>query len=379
MLWMLKLAVRFLDLRRGGPARFTAVLGVLGIAAAVAGVIVTSAVTRGFHSALTEKLLASTPHINVFRHDGNHIADGTDIRQKLSELKEVEEVSGSASVQTVIVGNENRAFAVLTSADSDERSGVRIGRELADRIGVKSGDWAEMLVFAEGDSPRKTRIFITEVIDSGIYDVDSVTVNASAAEFAAITASETFIPYELRLKLKDPMISETLAEGIREMLGKEFRVLGWQEANRPVLSALDLESKAAFLIFLFVGIIAAANIAAAILLLVAERRADIAVLRSCGMRTRNVAVIFLFQAMIVGSLGAFLGIILGFGICFVLNDLWTINVPGEIYLVSEFALLPMWTDIVFLLPAVILLSAVAGLYPALAAARIKPIEDLNNR
>ena len=175
------------------------------------------------------------------------------------------------------------------------------------------------------------------------------------------------------------MISETLAERIREMLGKEFRVLGWQEANRPVLSALDLESKAAFLSFLFVGIIAAAHIAAAILLLVAERRADIAVLRSCGMRTRNVAVIFLFQAMIVGSLGAFLGIILGFGICFVLNDLWTINVPGEIYLVSEFALLPMWTDIVFLLPAVILLSAVGGLYPALAAARIKPIEDLNKR
>ena len=133
---MLKLAVRFLDLRRGGPARFTAVLGVLGIAAAVAGVIVTSAVTRGFHSALTEKLLASTPHINVFRHDGNHIADGTDIRQKLSELKEVEEVSGSASVETGMGGNENRACAVLTSADSDEHSGVRIGRELAERIGV---------------------------------------------------------------------------------------------------------------------------------------------------------------------------------------------------------------------------------------------------
>ncbi|MBX3287853.1 MAG: ABC transporter permease [Acidobacteria bacterium] len=373
---MLKLAVRFLGLGRGGLARFTAILAVLGIAVAVAGVMVTSAVTRGFHSQLKEKLLASTPHVTVFRRDGNHIADSTELRKKLLDLNDVDTISGAASVHTVVVGNDSRAFAILTSVDADERAGVRIGRELAERIGVRSGDWAEILVFAEGAEPRTTRILITEVIDSGVYDVDLVTINSSPVEFAAITGVDRFTPDELRLELKDAMTSETVAEKIKTVVGDEFRVLGWQEANRPVLSALDLESRAAFLIFLFVGIIAAANIAAAVSLLVAERRADIAVLRSCGIRTRQVISIFLAQAVMVGFAGAVTGVVLGFAVSWLVNGLWTINIPGDVYLVNTFRLMPSWADAAAAVPAAILLAAIAGLYPALAATRVKPIENL---
>ncbi len=375
----MKLAVRFLDLGRGGLARFTAILAVLGIATAVAGVIVTSAVTRGFHLQLKEKLLASTPHITVFRRDGKNIADVAELSQKLLELEEIDTVTGAASVHAVVAGNDNRAFAILTSADADGPAGVRIGRELAEQISVKAGEWAEIIVFAEGAEPRTTRIHITQVVDSGVYDVDSATMNASLLEFAAITGAERFTPVEMRLKLNDAMTSETVAERIRMLVGDEFRVLGWQEANRTVLSALDLESRAAFLIFLFVGIIAAANIAAAVSLLVAERRADIAVLRSCGIKTRQVITIFLAQAVLVGLAGAVAGVMLGFVASWFVNRVWEINIPGDIYLVNTFRLMPSWADAAMAVPTAILLAAIAGLYPALAAARVKPLENLRKK
>lgn len=376
---MLKLAVRFLEPGRGGMARSTALMAVIGIAAGVGGILITSAVSRGFHQALKEKLLLYTPHISIFRHDGKPIENGEEIRRQLAETGQTLSVNGSATLYTVIAGNNERAFASLTAVESGRSSGVSIGAELAKKIGIDAGEWADLMVFTDTTEPRLTRVLISEIVSTGVHDLDSTLINASTGEFAAISGSEVFRPTELRVGIKDVMSSEAVAERLKPLIGQEHHVLSWQEANKPVLSAIDLESKAAWFIFLLVGMIAAANITAAVSLLVTERRADIAVLRSCGIRTGQVMSIFLLQAIIVGMAGASLGILLAVVGCSIANNFWAIEVPGDIYLVNTFKLILSWTDVLIAALAALLLATAAGAYPALAATRIKPIEDLRRR
>ena len=288
-------------------------------------------------------------------------------------------MNGSATLYTVIAGNNERAFASLTAVESGRSSGVSIGAELAKKIGIDAGEWADLMVFTDTTEPRLTRVLISEIVSTGVHDLDSTLINASTGEFAAISGSEVFRPTELRVGIKDVMSSEAVAERLKPLIGQEHHVLSWQEANKPVLSAIDLESKAAWFIFLLVGMIAAANITAAVSLLVTERRADIAVLRSCGIRTGQVMSIFLLQAIIVGMAGASLGILLAVVGCSIANNFWAIEVPGDIYLVNTFKLILSWTDVLIAALAALLLATAAGAYPALAATRIKPIEDLRRR
>ncbi len=163
---------------------------------------------------------------------------------------------------------------------------------------------------------------------------------------------------------------------IQRRLGPNFKVLDWQEANRPLFAALSFERRAGVLGILLVVLVAALNIATALALVVEERKSDIAVLKTCGARARSIILIFLCEGALLGAIGIVLGALFGLTACFASNYFGLINLPPDVYSISEVSLEPKLSEILLTIAAAFLLCLTASAFPALMAAKVKPAVNL---
>jgi len=159
-----------------------------------------------------------------------------------------------------------------------------IGARLAEKLNLKIGDTAEILTL-ENQTPSRIRIAGT--FETGLYDYDSTWIYISPEKFARLRGKTEFTPTNLSISVKDIYKTDETAQKIRSELGENFKVVDWQEANRPLFAALSLERRVALAIISLIIFIAALNITTTLALLVNERRFDIAILRTCGARTRG--------------------------------------------------------------------------------------------
>jgi lipoprotein-releasing system permease protein len=193
---------------------------------------------------------------------------------------------------------------------------------------------------------------------------------------AKLTGKSSFSPTALSLELNNVYEADKTAQVIRERISPEFKVIEWQEANRPLFAALSLERKVVLAIIALIIFIAALNITTTLALLVNEHRLDIAVLRTSGASTKSLVMIFLFEGLILGTMGVILGILAGIIACFLINHFRLINLPSEVYSISYISLHPLFWEIAVIALSTLCISLLATLYPAWQAARIKPLENL---
>jgi cell division protein FtsX len=126
-----------------------------------------------------------------------------------------------------------------------------------------------------------------------------------AGKLRVSARTRQFTPSVLSVSVADIYRANETAENIRKTLGENFRVVDWQEANRPLFAALSLERKVAFAVIALIIFVAALNITTTLALLVGERRSDIAVLRTCGARSRSLMTIFLLEGVFLAFAGIF--------------------------------------------------------------------------
>jgi lipoprotein-releasing system permease protein len=107
---------------------------------------------------------------------------------------------------------------------------------------------------------------------------------------------------------------------------------------------------------------------------VSERKKDIAILRACGVQTKNLFLIFLVQGMLISSIGIILGIISSFLLCGFVNNTELLHLPSQVYSISEIYLQPGFFEVSLTFVITIILSLVASIYPAISASKLKPIE-----
>ncbi|MBA3568015.1 MAG: ABC transporter permease [Pyrinomonadaceae bacterium] len=407
MPYELFLALRYLRSRRKRRlARVTSLVALLGIGIGVSTLIVALALATGFRDEMREKILRGTAHVNVMRADGRPISD---YRNLSARIKTIPGVAGAAATSydgAMLVGSRGVAYAMLRGLDRDSEQAlnevkdsviegsvaaivegkaedlpsVLIGSELAARTGVRVGKIAE-IISANTNSgpvnPVKRNVRVAGILRSGLFEYDSTWIYLPldvASEFSGAPQSASVIS----LQLEDIYDARRVAANIRNSLGNSYTTEDWEEANRPLFNALALERRMGLFIIALIILIATLNITTTLILVVVERRRDIGILSAIGADSKSIRAIFMIEGAIIGALGALLGVFLGIVACLVGNRYQLVSLPADVYSITNVPFHPQAGDVLLAALVAFLLSWTATIYPARAAARVRPAEMLRD-
>lgn len=404
MSFEIKLAWRYFRARRKSLARFTSLIAVIGITAGVASLILAQSLAQGFVDEMQDKILKNTAHISLFSSDGERISRWLEIKNSLEKLENVKEVSATSYENAMIVGSDAVSYAILRiesrpeseisnfkfqsenykdnqpqRAESEQVIEISIGEKLAEKLGLKIGDEAEIIVLENRIEPKRKKGKVRKTFQTGLYEYDSTWILLSPEGFASLHEEKNFTPPILSISVRDIYKARETANEIRQILGENFKTLDWQEANQPLFAALSLERKVAFAIISLIIFIAALNITTTLALLVNERKLDIAVLRTCGAKTKKLVSIFLIEGLFLGLLGISSGVCLSLLGCVLGNYFKIISLSAEVYSLSYIPFHPNFLNIFLIIFIAFLLCLAATMYPAYKASRIKPLENLRTQ
>lgn len=420
-------------------ARLTALAAIVGIAFGVASLIAALALANGFRDEMRDKILSGTAHVTLMRRDNQPIKDFRTVLERVRSVSGVEEAAATSYDGALLVGPDSSAYAVLRGVDAqsdwttseirgtliegsmdsllhpvlsspssnssnsgpDARSqndgpdlesfqtapseaalpGVIIGAEIAERTGLRAGDVAQIISGAAtltplGLAPRYRRVRVAGLFRSGLYEYDATWVYipldtlASFAEETAPSASA------ISIRVRDIYDAPRVSAGVRAALGEAYTTVDWQEANRPLFAALALERRMGLFIITLIILMAALNITTTLVLVVVERRSDIAILSAMGARRLSIMAVFMIEGAAIGIIGALCGVLLGFAACAVGNRYKLVSLPADIYSISNVPFHIHTNDVLLAALVALLLSLLATVYPAQAAARVRPAEAL---
>jgi len=178
--------------------------------------------------------------------------------------------------------------------------------------------------------------------------------------------------------VKEPDNVKQVAANITRQIGDSYTIVDWQQANQPLFSALALERRMGLFIIGLIIAIAALNITTMLILVVVERRRDIAVLSALGATRTGVMLVFIIEGAVVGALGAIAGVVTGFVACLIGNHFKIVSLPADVYSISNVPLVPRAVEMTVAALIAFALSVLATIYPARAASRMRPVETLRD-
>jgi len=411
MPYELFLALRYLRARQKRRlVRVTALIAVVGIAVGVAALIFALSLAHGFRDEMRDKILGGTAHLTVMRSDGQPMPDHMNVATRIATVDGVVAATGTTYDGAVVSGPKGSSYAVLRGIDSgaahavadlgksliagsasslfdidrssvtgnSERPQVVLGSDLATRTGLQVGDFAEVIAAGSGSASSSRRsVRVAGIFRSGLFEYDSTWIYLSLENAAAFTGNQHAASV-ISVRLRNIDDVKEKAAKVRELLGSSYSTVDWQEANRPLFTALAFEGRIGAVIIALIILIAALNITTTLILVVMERRRDIAVLNTLGAKSRSIMIIFVIEGAIVGMVGAAAGVVLGLISIVITNRYQLISLPADVYSISNVPLSLNFRDAAVAALVAIVLSILATLYPARAAAGIRPAEMLRD-
>lgn len=416
----LRVALRYLWTKRSEAfITIITVISILGVAIGVMVLNIVMAVMTGFEVELKSKVTETNSHI-VVRSIGGKLSEWEGISEKIVAISGVESVSPSIQHQALI-RNETRSSGILLrglkqgsssaqqvanylssqdeikalfsppaiiarSQDGTEQEahvpGIVIGRELAKQMGLFVGNTISILTPQVASSPfglvpRFRRFVVTGVYNSGLIEYES------GVAYIALDEAQRFFDFAqsisaLEVRVKDIDKTTELTEKIVEAsggLGQGVYVQDWKESNKPLWDALRLEKKVYFIVLLLIVVMASFSIITTLIMLVLEKRKDIAILRTLGASSSAIRRIFLVQGCVIGLLGTSLGLILGLLGCLALKE-YGFPLDEKIFQMSELPVKIIPVNFMVSGICAFLICCVATIYPALRASKVLPSEAL---
>ena len=262
--------------------------------------------------------------------------------------------------------------------DAQRLPGLLIGPELAKSLQVDLGSEVNV-VTPEGEMgptgplPRSRPFRVVGIFKTGMYEYDANYAYTSLADARDFLNREGVTGVEI--KTVDPNRAVAIAATLQEMLGDKFEVLDWQEMNRSLFYALELEKIAMFVVLTFIILVASFSIIAMLIMIVIEKAREIAILKSMGVSDAGIMRIFVFQGFVIGALGAVIGLLLGLGICVYLS-VHGVPLDSEVYYISKLPVEVNPFEVVAVIGAALGISLISTLYPSYLAAQLKPVDGL---
>ena len=401
-----QIALRYLlGRRRQAFISIISIVSTLGVTVGVLALILAIAMMTGLQSELRDRILGSTAHAFVFKTTGIQ-----DYRREIEALRKIPHVVGAAPAligramvsspsadafmsfkgidpelePTVTEVEKSMVAGSLTAMNArseQDYDGIVLGHDLAKQLGVNVGDRIELLtpqgtLSPFGMRPRTRPMRVAGIFRLGLYEVDN-TFGLVSLDVAARLLNKTQ-PEMIQLAFDDVYAAADVTASIPQILGDRYVTQDWTTMNRPLFEALWLEKMAVSITIGLIVMVAALNIVASLVLLVMEKTADIAILKTMGATSRSVMYIFMLQGLIIGSIGTAIGTTAGVAISWVMNRYQLLRVPGmgEVYQISyvPFTLLPL--DLAVVIAMAVLICFLATIYPSRQAAKLKPVEAL---
>jgi lipoprotein-releasing system permease protein len=402
MPYELFLAFRYLRSRhKRRLARVTAAAAILGITMGVAALIVAFALSNGFRDEMRDKILAGTAHLNVMRSDGFPLTDYSRVTSQIEQVAGVVSASATTYDGAIASGPKGSAYAVLRGVEKRAQGAIQpkhwlregsfdavfevndgsmlqaaVGSELASRLGLSLGDTVQIIP-ANNSQGTTRHLRVGAIFRSGLFEYDSTWIYLPLETVSAFTDSDHTAAV-IGVQVHDVDEVKQVAERVRQSLGNGYKTIDWQEANQPLFSALALERRMGLFIIGLIIAIAAINITTMLILVVVERRRDIAILNALGATPTGLMSLFLIEGSVVGATGAVTGVILGVAACFIGNYYKLVSLPADVYSISNVPLNAGIREILLSAVFAFLLSVLATIYPAFAASRMRPAEILRD-
>jgi lipoprotein-releasing system permease protein len=261
-----------------------------------------------------------------------------------------------------------------------KREGILLGRDLAFSVGAGIGDVVTVISPSNrlsplGMSPKFTRMKVTGIYATGLYEWDSTTA------LIWLEAGQRIFGLGDRINLIQVRIDQIfdapkIRDRIREFLPEETHAMTWMEMNESLFSALKLEKRLMFFTITLIVIVAALNIIATLILMVMEKTRDIGVLKAMGASSRSIMRIFFLQGSMIGVFGTILGTALGLLWCLLANTFELIKLPVDIYMIAFVPFRIKILDLLAIVGVALLISFLSTLFPSHRAARVDPVNAL---
>jgi lipoprotein-releasing system permease protein len=377
-------------------------IGVGGVFLGVAALIVVLAVMTGFQDGIRDRIISANPHLLVFQSGAAGMADAGRVAADVRAVPGVRAATpfvlqqalftspGGDAHGGLVRGVDTSDASVAGDLASQVRSGrlegfteggdgILLGVELARTLGVLPGDPVTVIspkgaVTAVGMVPKMRRFTVAGTIQVGMHEYDSSIAYlplGAAREFAGL-AGVTGV----EVKLADPFDAKAVGRTIGVKLGLTYWVRDWMEMNRNLFAALQLEKLALFVIVTIIVLVAAFAIIGHLVLLVAEKRKEIGILKSIGATGPSITAVFLTVGMTIGLVGTVLGSVVGLTIIWVQNTYKIIRLAGDVYQIDHLPMKLTSVDFLAIVGATLVLSFFATIIPARRAGALQPVDVL---
>ncbi|MFK3845192.1 lipoprotein-releasing ABC transporter permease subunit [Stenotrophomonas sp. NPDC078853] len=393
--------------RRNGFISFISMASILGIALGVTVLITTLAVMSGFQKEIRDRLLQMSAHTTITR-DGEPMSDwqrAVDVAYQDPRVAgaapyiEIQAMISGPRVQGAMVQGVDPAMEPKVSVVAEKMKKGRfdsltqgsyniiLGQELAKWLGVGVGDQvvatlAEVQGTPMGAIPRMKRFTVSGIFEAGYNEIDRGVAFANMKDLERVLRIDGATG--VRLKLHDMDQALTVGVDLAQRLGGAYRVSDWTQQNANLYHSLRMEKVVMGILLSLIIAMGAFNLVSSQVMLVTDKQADIAILRTLGLTPGGVMGVFMVQGSLIGIIGTVAGVIGGITLTLNLERILgaieaVFNVkllPEDVYYITGLPTDMQTADIVVITVVALLMSFLATLYPAWRAARTQPAEAL---
>jgi lipoprotein-releasing system permease protein len=398
-------------------------ISIFGIFLGVAALIIVLAVMNGFEEDLRTKILGIKSHIELTTDMAGPMRDYQKVREKIANVEGVVASTPFIYSQAMIRNGDGVTGMIIRALDTQSafkvinlgkikegnieylnkipkgislnykredapQEGIVIGKEMARNLGIFLYDTITIISPVSistpmGMVPRMKKFVVVGIFESGFYEYDSTLAYLSlqsCQDFLQMGDTVTGID----IKVDNIYRADSIARNIQNKLGFPFWAQNWMQMNKNLFSALKLEKRVMFLILSLIVLVAAFNIISALIMIVMEKNKDIAILKSMGATSQSIMKIFVYQGLIIGVIGTFLGCLTGLAIALNLQkvSLFVEKIfhfkilPGDVYYLSELPSKVNYGDVVIIVIGTLLICFLSTIYPSLRASKTDPAEAL---
>ena len=383
-------------------------ISLAGITIGVAALIIVMSVMNGFHIELTSNIIGLNGDISVTPM-GKVIENYEDVVSKARNHKFVKKVTPLVVGQALALGTGTNSGVIIKGIDAvdlktkgeilgnvlegsfsdyDGANVVAVGSELARVLGISAGSKIKLIApsllpTAFGSMPRAKDFTVVAIFTSGLYDYDA------AAMLMPVVAAQKFLSMGnginlLEINIEEQENAKQYSKTLQQDFGFSVQVKSWMQDNQQFLSALEVERVAMFAILSLIILVAAFNIISSLFMVVKDKTKDIAILKTIGASTKQIMLIFIFNGMMIGFIGTFLGVVFGLLFSYNIENVrqfleklsGTRIFDPAIYFLYSLPSVVRISDVVMITSIALVLSFLATIYPAYKASALSPIEAM---
>lgn len=380
------IALRFLKSSKGQTT-----LIVLGIAIGVSVQIFIGSLINGLQKSLVDKTVGSSSQITVEpATDGEFIQESNEkmVAIKNANPDEINNLVAVIQGPVILKTSDNSTTILLRGFNWDDAQGIYkiqdrlidgtlgvgtneivIGQELGEKLKVTTGDTIEMIT----PTGVKNSFLVT-----GIFDLQVKSLNESWI-LTNLDTTKTFLETgdgvsRIEMQVSDVFKADLVASQVENALNDtNLTVTNWKIDNAALLSGLSGQTASSLMIQVFVMISVVLGIASVLAISVVQKSRQIGILKAMGMRNPSASLVFLFQGILLGILGAIAGVMLGIGLSWSFAT-FVINADGS-------SVVPLFIDWYFIgisAGIAVLASTLASLIPAIRVSKLDPMEVIKN-